>query len=354
MPTQTPVQKTQSEINSLKSKVNTLQDGVNMRSVRDTLEDLQTTVSGMDERIKEIRQNGYVFEKNLESQAVDLVDQFNQILPNIQQQIDIQSARLSTSRRSIQCQLPRLLSTASNQSLAQKKLTALKTSVSSLENNISSVEGTISGMYDKLTSSIHQTGQHLSEIEWMLKQIAEAPFSLLPIESGIMAVKSVWYKSGKEEKTDPEGILYLTDQRLLFEQKEEIATKKILFLTTEKKKVQELLVEIPVELVKEVNTSKQGVFKNEDHLDITLKTGAQVRTAHFHIWQDCSLWQTYINNARTKEFDKDRVSEIDEEIIKKTRSAPTICPNCGGKLAQVILRGMDNITCEYCGVVIRL
>ena len=87
MPTQTPIQKTQSEINSLKSKVNTLQDGVNMRSVRDTLEDLQTTVNGMDERIKVIRQKGYVFEKNLESQAVDLADQFNQILPNIQQQI---------------------------------------------------------------------------------------------------------------------------------------------------------------------------------------------------------------------------------------------------------------------------
>ncbi|MFC2064963.1 hypothetical protein ACFLXB_07690 [Chloroflexota bacterium] len=354
MPTQTPAQEFQSEINSLKSKVKTLQDGVNLRSVRDTLEDNQTTVNSMGERIKEIRQNGYVFEKNLESQASDLVAQLHLILPNIRKQIDIQSTSLSTMLRSIESRLPSLSSSASNQPLTQKNLKSMKSSVSTLESKISSVEGTISGMYDKLRASIHKIDQHLDEIEWMLKQISEAPFSLLPTESGIMAVKSEWFKSGKEEKTDPEGILYLTDQRLLFEQKEEIATKKILFIATEKKKIQELLLEIPVELIKEVHTSKQGVFKNEDHLDITLETGAQVHTAHFHIWQDCSLWQTYINNARTKEFDKDRVSEIDEEILKKTRSAPTECPNCGGKLDQVILRGMDSITCKYCGVITRL
>ena len=41
-----------------------------------------------------------------------------------------------------------------------------------------------------------------------------------------MGVKAVWTKDGKEDKSDPEGTLYLTDQRLLFEQKEEVATKK--------------------------------------------------------------------------------------------------------------------------------
>ena len=56
----------------------------------------------------------------------------------------------------------------------------------------------------------------------------------------VRAVKALWTRDEQEDKTDPKGILFLTDQRLLFEQREEIATKKVLFVTTERKKVQEL------------------------------------------------------------------------------------------------------------------
>ena len=46
-----------------------------------------------------------------------------------------------------------------------------------------------------------------------------------------MAVRATWQKGGED---NPQGILYLTDQRLLFEQKQEIGAKKVLFITTEK------------------------------------------------------------------------------------------------------------------------
>jgi hypothetical protein len=96
------------------------------------------------------------------------------------------------------------------------------------------------------------------------------------------------------------------------------------------------------------------MLKNEDHIDIGFETGAQVRSAHFHIWQDCSLWQGLINRVRTKDFDKDRAIEIDQVEVDKVKSAPTQCPSCGGKIDQVILKGMDSITCSFCGQMIRL
>jgi len=40
--------------------------------------------------------------------------------------------------------------------------------------------------------------------------------------------------------------------------------------------------------------------------------------------------------------------------VAKVKEAPTKCPNCGGVIDQAVLRGMDSITCEYCGSVIRL
>jgi hypothetical protein len=354
MATPTPAQQISSEISALQTKIGWLQDSVRLAKSRDALEDLQTTINGMEQRVANLRQRGYVFEKMLEAQALDFARQWAILLPNVQQQINIQSASLSSSLRAIELQLPRLTSSANNPAAARPILNNLNTSVSSLESNISSVERTINGMYDTLNNRVYQIGKHLTDIEWMLTQTSEAKFKLMPNEAGIMAVKAVWWKTGKEQKGDPEGVLYLTDQRMIFEQKEEVATKKVLFIATEKQKVQNLLLEAPIALIEEVKTSKQGMLKNEDHLDIMFDTGAQVRTAHFHIWQDCVVWQGLINRVRTKEFDKDRAIAIDQAEVEKIKAAPTKCPSCGGKIDQVILRGMDSIACGYCGQVVRL
>ena len=354
MATPTPIQQITNEVGSLKAKINSLQDGVRLTKTRDTLEDLQTTINNMGQRVATLRSKGYVFEKSLETQANDFARQWVIILPNIQQQINIQSAPLSASLRSIEVQLPRLATSLNNPTAARPILNNLKTSVSSLESNILSVERTVNGMYDTLNNQVQKMVKHMTEIEWMLTQISEASFKLMPNEAGVMAVKSEWWKNGKEQKDDPEGVLYLTDQRLIFEQKEEVATKKILFIATEKQKIQNLLLDTPVALVEDIKTSKQGMLKNEDHLDIVFGTGAQVRSAHFHIWQDCSLWQGLINRVRTKDFDKDRAVAIDQTDIDRVKSAPTECPSCGGKIDQVILKGMDSISCGFCGQVIRL
>lgn len=354
MATPTPIQQITSEVGSLKAKIGTLQDGVRLTNSRDALEDIQTTINSMEQRVATLRQKGYAFENSLETQAKDFARQWKSVLPNVQQQINIQSAQLSAILRSIETQLPRLTTTLNNPAAARPILNSLLTSVNSLESNTSSVERTINGMYDTLNNQVQKAVKHISEIEWMLTQISEASFKLMPNEAGVMAVKSVWWKTGREQKDDPEGVLFLTDQRMIFEQKEEVATKKILFIATEKQKVQNLLLDIPVALVEDIKTSKQGMLKNEDHLDIIFETGAQVRSAHFHIWQDCSLWQGLINRVRMKDFDKDRVIAIDQAEVEKVKTAPTICPSCGGKIDQVILRGMDRINCGFCGQVIRL
>ena len=354
MATPTPLQQITSEVDALKSKINSLQDGVRLTRTRDTLEDIQSTINNMGQRVATLRSKGYVFEKSLEIQSVDFARQWAIILPNVQQQINIQSATLSASLRSIEVQLPRLTTSLNNPIAARPILNNLKTSVSTLESNISSVERTVNGMYDTINNQVQKIVKHMHEIEWMLTQISEASFKLMPNEAGVMAVKSVWWKSGKEQKDDPEGVLYLTDQRLLFEQKEEVATKKILFIATEKQKIQDLLLDTPVALVDDIKISKQGMLKNEDHLDIVFDTGAQVRSAHFHIWQDCSQWQGLINRVRTKDFDKDRAVAIDQAEVDKVKSAPTQCPSCGGKIDQVILKGMDTISCSFCGQLIRL
>jgi len=354
MTTPSPAQEIASEISSLQSKINSLQQSVRLTKARDAVEDLQTTVNGMAQRVATLRTRGYFFEKDLENQAQSFVESWALLYPNLQVQINMQSSVLINSLRPIEMQMPQLAAAASSPGMARGLLTSLQSAVSQLESKVSAAEQTIEGMYDQFNKQVYTTTKHLDEIEYLVAQLAEASFQLLPSEGGIAAVKAVWCKTGKEQKGDPEGVLYLTDQRIIFEQKEEIATKKVLFVVTQKEKVQKLQLEAPVALVDKVETSKQGFLKNEDHIEIRFASGASVEMAHLHIWQDNAAWQALINRAKSKDFDKGRAVAIDQAAVDKVKAAPTQCPSCGGNITTVVMRGMDSITCEYCGFVIRL
>lgn len=354
MATPSPVQQFTTDVNALQSKVSSLQKSVRLAEVRDAVEDLQVKVAGISQRIGGLRQKGYVFEKTLEQQAANLSQQWTRVHPSINQQINLQATNLQASMRPIETQMSQLTVLSRNPASARPLLATLQSHVKLLEDKASAAEKTISGMYNQLESQVGQLGRHLDEIEFLLTNLAEASFQLLPTEGGVAAVKAVWCKTGKEQKEDPEGILFLTDQRVIFEQKEEIATKKVLFIATEKQKVQALQWEIPVASLDQVATSKQGMMKNEDHIDIRFQSGAPIQNAHLHIWQNCETWQALLNRARSKDFDNDRAVAIDQAEVEKQKSAPTQCPSCGAVLDVVVLRGQDTIKCEYCGAVVRL
>ena len=349
-----PAQQMQEEIQKLQSRIGDLQEHVRLTDTQSAVSDLNTTITGLIQHLATLRTRGYVFGKDLENQAKTLVASWGTLYPNLQSQINTQSASLVNSLRPIEMQIPQLTAAAGNPTAARGLLSTVQSEVAMLEDKVSAAEKTINSMYEQLGDQISQFQNQLDQIEYLVTQMAEASFQLLPTEGGIAATKAVWCKTGKEQKDDPQGVLYLTDQRLLFEQKEEIVTKKVLFVATEKKKVQQLQLECPIILVGTVDANKQGILKNEDHIGMDFNSGAPVAMAHFHIWQDGPTWQMFINRAKSKGFDIDRAVAVDQSAVDKVKAAPPQCPSCGGNLTKPVLRGQDSITCEYCGFVIRL
>jgi DNA-directed RNA polymerase subunit RPC12/RpoP len=41
-------------------------------------------------------------------------------------------------------------------------------------------------------------------------------------------------------------------------------------------------------------------------------------------------------------------------VVQAARAAPTKCSVCGATITQVVVKGMTEIKCEYCGNIIRL
>ncbi len=343
-----------SDIRSLQSSLLELQSSVRLSDIRDNVEDLQTSVNGMNQRIESLRESGYAFEKSLEEKAADFVKQWGMLKGNLHTQIEREAQKLERSLRPLESQITQLAGQSGAPAALRPRVSRLRSQVESLEGKVEATAQSIRGGYDQFNSDVQKVKSHLSQLEWMLNEFSEATFDLLATEGAIMAVKAVWAKDGKERKDDPEGILYLTDQRLLFEQKEKIATKKVLFITTEKKLVQELRWEAPVALIEETKARKEGFMNKDDFIEIHFGKGAPFGSAHLHIWQSGDEWKALLKRTKAKEFDSTRAIAIDEAAAEKVKDAPTECPSCGGTINQVVLRGMDSITCEYCGAVIRL
>lgn len=354
MATPTPQQQFESEFSSLQLALKRLQDAARLNNTRGAVERLDADIASLPGQVAALRTRGYAFEKGLELETMQIQADWRGIESIARMQIERQAAPMQAELRALEGQMSQLAAQRANPALARPALERLKTSVQTLAGKAEAADRAVSSAYQPMSGKVSALRFRLQKIEWMLEQLAEASFKLLATESGILAVKAVWCPDVKEKKDDPEGVFYLTDQRLVFEQKEEIATKKVLFITTATEKVQALKWEAPVSLIEEVRPSKQGLLKNEDHLDIRFGPGAPLESVHLHIWQEADEWAQLLNRAKTRDFDQARAIEIDPAEVEKVKSAPSQCPSCGANITQVVLRGMDSIKCEYCGYVIRL
>jgi chromosome segregation ATPase len=343
------------EVTSFERRVHEMLTKTQLQTTLDKLEDLQAEVLELPTRLKKMRQQGYVFNKDLEAQVASLGKQWQALHPDLRAQVQEQVKQLQSAMRPLEAHLNRVVAQKSNPTAGRPLLANGQLLAETLSKKIEIAQTTVEGMYDAFEGQADQVASHFKQVEWMLTQLAEASFTLLPTESGIMAVKAVWCAETKERAEDPDGVLYLTDQRLIFEQKEEVATRKILFITTAKKKIQEMEWALPISLLETVQVRKMGMLKNEDYLDLHFAPTADRQTIYLHIWESAETWQALLNKAKTQGFDASRISSAVAAAKAATpQNVPTICPSCGAQLSQTVLRGQQTIACQYCGNVVRL
>lgn len=346
-----PAEQLKYDIDSAKRNLNDLINKASLTTIRDDYSDLDATIANLPIRIQKIRGRKYAFNKINEKEAEEFQSQWATKRMMIQNKIDLEANALKANLRPLESRVTSLILGATS-ALTVKNV---QNELDSYESRISSAESSLRELYDGIRKEVEKLKTQLGLVEKTLDHSETASFGFLPGESVVMAVMAVWTRDNKEDKTDPEGILFLTDQRLLFEQKQQVAKKKVLFVTTERELVQNLLFETPVVSIESLKATKQGLFKNEDWLELQLASGSFARDAKLHLdGQDSVNWHKLITRVKTREIDSDRAFEIDKSAVEIARSAPTKCPNCGGAITKPVLRGMDSITCDFCGNVIRL
>ena len=212
----------------------------------------------------------------------------------------------------------------------------LKSIIASAEAQAEAAEETVLDQYDEYAEEVETLDAHFEWVDWMLDAVATASFKLLATESGVAAVEAVWEPPGRDPLN---GVLFLTDQRILWEERVDDF---------------ELMINAAFDQVLEIS-SRQDEEERDQRLVVSLSGDAPVANAVFLLSQPVvEQWLEMIGRARSGSYAEDRAVEIDPEMLDRVRNAPSKCPSCGAAFTSPVLRGQDEIVCEFCGVSSRI
>ncbi|OQX61782.1 MAG: hypothetical protein B6I38_05115 [Anaerolineaceae bacterium 4572_5.1] len=339
-------EETQSKLDSLKYDLGNLQESVLLTSVKNEVEEIQTTLSMLPSKLVELRTRGYVFRSFLEDKVDALDKEWGRINTSLTLEIKRRVRALEREINEAEDALNKALSGRASY-IAQAE-----NAINSLKREVDSAASAIKSKYNSLKKNVDDAREQVNQAQQMLDDINEASFQLYPAEDPVASCTAQFMESKKD---GPKGILYLTDERIIFEQKEKIATKKVLFIATEKKEVQELIFEVPIGQIEKVKSSQKGFLGGKEMLELRFGAKANLNSALLHLRNaENEEWSRLIGQVKSGEIANERTEAKDEEAIEKARSAPTKCPGCGASLDVEIVRGMREIECPYCGTVIRL
>ncbi len=340
---------------ALESNMQSLAGGVSLETAHGAIAELEQGVIDLEALIEDVRSRGYCYKNYLERKADTLKRKWHEAEPALRREVTQAERGLLPAYN----RLAERYNSAIQMGLAGgSHVAAIEQGIRDLETRVRSSDAALRAVYGSVLDTYRQTKAQVDDVLWLLDEAEGASFDWLLGENPIQAVQAKWWRDG--EKQGPSGVLFLSDQRLLFEQKEKVATKKVLFITTDSETVQELVFEAPVGSVESCAASSKGLFGHQDHIDVTFSAG-NYRDAHFHLeGQDSETWAGLINRVANGDIQTERhytegeTPESAEAALDQAFSeAPSKCEACGAPLDEKLVKGQRQIECEYCGTVMR-
>ena len=344
------------EVSDLFEKIGALQEAALLPAVGADLDDLNALVSHLPADLAQVRQRGFVHQAELEQQVADLTQRWDQLYERIADALYQRQNELVEGANRLLDMVDRLYEPGASRGIVDSCWSGVR----ALQSRIEDAHRGLTAMYDDFSAELDGVEQTLARVDWMLDQVDEAKFDLLEGEAPLRAAGVRWMNPNDPD--GEQGILYLTDQRLLFERKEEEVTAKFLFIATKKETRHQFRFDAPITSIEtvEVGEQRKGLLgmNKQELLELRFDHTAQLENATFQLLKDAvATWVGLIGQVQSGSVDRARTEVARQEAVSldEVKSAiPTNCPNCSAPIDQTILRGQKEITCQYCGSVIRL
>ncbi len=355
--TPSPAEQAKSNLNLLRSRWNGIASRGSLNSMASEIETLGRAISTASATIKDLRQRGYAFGRGWEERSASLTSGWASQRAVAERMIITQANILRSAAQQVDVSMSR----ATSNPLAL--LSEAERRVDSYEEEVERSEKMVRGAFSSAKDKESGLSSELEAAKFALEKIDAASFKLEPEENVYIVARGEWL----EGPDKPDGFFFLTDRRVIFEQNEEVAAAKVLFITTKKEKVQKMLWAFPVGVLEEIKSEDRGGVFGMGAKELVLLKLADAphnmplnNTIHVKDGATNDVWNKAIMFVKSGQIENERfgvkaapASAPAAAETKQTIQAPTVCPACGGKLPQAF-KGMSQLTCEYCGMAVNI
>jgi len=293
------------ELASLERSLKKIQSDADFEDITTDVSEVETLLQRVIELLESARDNGYRYQNDLEKLTYQAAGDWEKASPQVFQSIKRASRDMDRELKKLDSQVQRLNANIYSAKAAENHLRTTQTEANELLTKQADTARKIESKYSDIENQLYKLESRLTDIHWAIDQLDESQFNLQTGEDLIMAVPTRWDKEGKD---DPEGILFLTNQNIIFERKEKVATKKVLFITTSSELVQEVLLEQSLSTVKSYHAESKGLFGHQDFLSIDFSE-KQLGSVSFHLdGQDSKMWAELIKQVKSGAIENERMS----------------------------------------------
>ena len=337
----------QAQKDALLREYDALKRAADMSSVQSTITEISTEVAALPDRIKAVRDRGYAFANYLEGKAETLAKQWDAIDEDVRGVMEREAGNISSAMSEMDQKIAKL--TAAEGLAAATYINQLGPQITQLKTTAESAQSSAQSAFGAVPTNVRQTAHQLRTIEGYLELIDEATFDLQMGESIFMAVKAEWKA---EHQDNPEGIFYITDKRVLMEQKE----KKGGLLGFGGEKKQELLWESPITSVDDVAYENKGLMGGVDLIHLQFGSGGPYADTTVEVKGgiEAEWFAAQVRRAASGGLQQERGLKLDEAVVEAIVNAPQQCGVCGATFNEPLTQGVNQLKCEYCGAVTRL
>ncbi len=338
-------------VRRLEERLAALERAALLNDVRNRLAQADADLLRLPQEIAALRSRGFLYRAGWEARLSALAEEWPRLRPGVLNAIESHSARLRPAILSVEESVRRLSALRSSPlSAAEPTLRRVESEIAACEHLVNASADAVQNLFRGFLTNLEALSREVADISRMMGWLAEARFVLQPGEGLVEAVQARFLRGDERQ----EGILFLTDQRLIFERREKVARKKVLFITTASETIQEVVWEAPLAQVGEVNAAeaRRALVLKRELLAISPAPGGPFGRAELELDADSETWRALILRCQTGEVAQDRAGgapEVPVFII------PPKCPSCGAALDRAgPVRGLSSIRCEYCGTTIPL
>ncbi len=248
------------------------------------------------------RDKGYRYQGDLEDLAYQAANRWGAVRGQLEADMRSEVVAFQGRLQPLSGPVNQLNQLLTNPSVATPLLQSTQSTVNGLLGDAEQVRARLEAIYSDVEGQIQSLNQRLTQIHWAMNQLEDARFGLERGEDLVMAVPA---RMDEESENDAEGILYLTNQRLLFEQKEKEATKKVFFITLASELVHKLIIDERLDQVDSVKAEAKGLFGHQDFLQVMFNS-QDLGEVNFHLnGQDSEAWAALVDRARSGRIEED-------------------------------------------------